>query len=352
VAPATPAAAPAPEAPAAAAPHFDGFELPTGGKLKLGTTLQAWYEVTERGNEDWSNGFRLRRTEIKLYGDLVPNRIAFKLMVDPARVLDPETRTIDVDYPDDTNPGGSVDVAQSDRTSIVQDVEITYRTPFADVSVGQFKTPISLESQRGSNNLLLAERSDVSLRYGEKRELALKVEKRFEYFYYMAGVYNGGGQNRPDNDEDKDLALRLEVTPIKQLMIGGVGYASVGKRESANTRDRVEGDLQISVGDFLFTGEYIHAWDGPDGDDRKEGHGFAGAAAYTLGSVQPVARLSFVDTDLDANPQATDESYNAEVGVNYLVEKRNFMLTGVVGERFLDNETNALHVLLAAQLTL
>ena len=78
---------------------------------------------------------------------------------------------------------------------------------------------------------LFAERAPVSREFGDRRDLGLKLSKAFEYVGYTAGVWNGAGQNNIDNNEGKELGLRLELYPIEGLLIGGVIYSTVGQRD-------------------------------------------------------------------------------------------------------------------------
>ena len=73
-------------------------------------------------------------------------------------------------------------------TSILQDVQLTYMTDYADISIGQFKIPVSLEGAGSASKLLFPERALISRAFGDKRDLGLKVEKKFEYFSYLVGI--------------------------------------------------------------------------------------------------------------------------------------------------------------------
>ncbi|MGC4094376.1 MAG: hypothetical protein QM756_41995 [Polyangiaceae bacterium] len=128
---------------------------------------------------------------------------------------------------------------------------------------------------------MFPERALVARRYGDKRELGVKVEKKLgEYVFYSLGIFNGSGVNLTDVDNEKDVALRLEAYPVKGLTIGGVGYTTVGDRDRTN-RDRLEGDLKYDDNDVFALFEYIHAWDGPS-NKKVEGHGYYAAGGYTI----------------------------------------------------------------------
>src|SRR5690606_23829189 len=101
--------------------------------------------------------------------------------------------------------------------SPLQDGGISFLSEYADVTGGQFKIPISWEGYNSSSQIVFPERALVSRYFGDRRDLAIKVEKQLnDYFYYHAGVYNGAGVNRcSDDDDQKDAALRLEAYPIE-----------------------------------------------------------------------------------------------------------------------------------------
>jgi len=224
-----------------------------GGDWKPGGLLQIWLLGSQQdmvpagktnltGDEDTLN-FRIRRAEIRVKGDIVPKRVAFSIMIDPARALEVSNRSVPVR----DGGGGTVTVAQPPEggvLTILQDVAITFPTDYVDVSVGQFKIPLSLEGYNSSSKILFPERAPVARNLGDRRDIGLKFEKKIgEYFGYYAGIFNGSGQNQLDADTEKDAALRLEVYPFEGATIAGVGYTTVGKRERSS-RDRVEADLR------------------------------------------------------------------------------------------------------------
>ena len=87
-------------------------------------------------------------------------------------------------------------------------------------------------------------RAVVSSTFGDKRDLGVRVEKKFSKVGYSAGVFNGSGLDNFDNNVQKDVALRLETYPVSGLTLAGVTYDSVGQRARAGTKDRWEADAQ------------------------------------------------------------------------------------------------------------
>ena len=338
--PAAPAAEPAPAAkvrPPESAPEpapprerkDEPAKLAVGkeGFFQPGALLQGWLFVPRQEGVKAPSTFRLRRAEIRVKGEIVPMRVGYQLMIDPAKVLDPEKSTVPT-----ADGSTSVTVQQSpSAVSIMQDFFITFISDWADVSMGQFKMPVSWEGYNGSSKLLFPERAAVARKWGDKRDIGVRVDKKLfkDKLYYSLSVLNGEGQNKADTNNQKDVGLRVEAFPVKQVMVGAVGYMGVTDRDRAGTKDRVEGDLRIEAANALLQAEYIRAWDMPATDaDRIPGHGFYAAAGYTFfGRLQPIGRVGYVDPNTDQSSTAKeDETWVYEGGLNYFISKHEAKL--------------------------
>jgi Phosphate-selective porin O and P len=265
-----------------------GFWQPAG--------ILQWWLFSSHESDSTATEFRLRRAEIRVRGEIIPKLVGYTIMIDPARAI----------------------TADSDATPLasLQDFGITVMSPFADVTFGQFKIPISLEAITGGQRLLFPERPLVTRAFSDTRDTGLKLEKKFgDVFYYYAGVFNGAGQNLRENDKEKDLTLRLEAYPVAGLTVAAAGYVRVGDRDRA-VKDRIEGDLRYDADGLLVQAEYIRAWDGPDGE-RVEGHGGYVAGGYLFAErFQPALRVGFLDADVDAPGNVM----HYEGCVNYLLQ--------------------------------
>ncbi len=376
---ATPEVAAAPAVPAAAATAEKPAEPPPPAKLAVGKEgvfqpgglLQFW-GLDSVTDGDHTDSFRIRRAEIRVKGEIVPKLVAYTVMLDIAKVLEFANRDVDVEG---TEPAptteGSVTVQQptSNFYSPFQDFGITFLSDYAEVTAGQFKIPVSLEGSGGSSKILFPERALVSRWFGDKRDIGVKVEKKFDYFYYNLGLYNGGpntvngagvttaigsGQNRfPDNDDQKDLALRLEGYPMKGITVAAVGYTGVGERDTSQTKDRVEADLKVEMFNALLMGEFIHGWDGASDTNRAEGQGFYIAGGYTfLDKIQPIVRIGRLDPDIDnENAGSTDEVWHYEGGVNYYLQGQEARLALTFSDFDFDEEKNRYDTILFAQVS-
>jgi len=199
-------------------------------------------------------------------------------------------------------------------------------TEYADVAIGQFKVPVSWEGLNSSGALLFPERSLVAQKWGDKRDLGVKVTKTFKYLGYYVGLFNGTGLNALDTNNSKDLTARLEAYPIKGLTLAGVVYNELKESSTVYKKRRYEADLRFERWGFLFQGEYIYGIDqAPTDTAAKKGQGFYTALAYAFlgGRLQPAFRLGLIDPDLDKGKNYT---MHYEGGVNCYVYKNNAKL--------------------------
>ena len=334
------AAAPAVDAPAEEAPaepeYPDRLSVgKSGGYFQPGALLQFWAFLTH--NEDATTStFRLRRAELRAKGEIVPKLVGYQVMIDGAKYLRFTT-----------SDEGEL-VPPSD-TSILQDYFITFLTDYADISLGQFKNVISWEGVNSSSKTLFPERSRVSREYGDRRDAGVRIDKKLgKFFYYHAGLYNGSGINRLDDDNEKDAALRLEVYPIEGLMIGGVGYATIGTRDET-ARDRLEADARYEGHNLIVQAEYIRAWNQPATGPTIEGHGVYGALGYTiLERIQPIVRVGMLDTNVDVDDNTL---MHYEGGLNYLLRGHEMKLSLVAGTFVPDVGPHTIEATLAAQVS-
>ena len=271
----------------------------TKATFKPGVLLQthAFWDYVDRATGDkTTNTFRIRRAELTAKGDILPKLFTYSFMFDTARLLEP--RDVAVGTP----PVNIKQPVAGGATSILQDVFITYNSAYADVSMGQFKTPVGWESYNPTAKTLFPERSIVSTTFADKRDIGFRIAKTFDSFGYSAGLFNGTYQNNLDNNQPKDGALRLEYYPIKGMTIAGVAYGTLWQTKELNARRRYEADLRYEQGMFLFQSEYIYARDrkakGAFSNTLVKGQGlYAAAGVRILEDLQICARFDYVDPD-------------------------------------------------------
>ncbi len=330
------------------------------GYLQVGAYLQAWalYDYQKGLGSDVSGqavdskfGFRLRRAQIKLKGQLVPEKVEYGVVLDALKTLrfaEGDTVTVGEDSVTEYEPKG-VSGERAD-VGMLQEFWVTFKLCLADVSIGQWKSPIAREGSQPNASLLLPERAASTRYFGDEYMLGVRLAKEFEVtdtqaLKYSLQLLNGRGlANRVDNNRQKDLALRLEYSPIEELMVGGAGMISVGQRDQETTRDAVEGDVKLETSGLLVDGQLVFSR-GRDGSEvnrwRESLGGFVGVSYTIAKTLQPVVRVGFVDVDervdradmpLDKLLGFPDDQVRTyELGANYLVSGNDVKLSLAYG---------------------
>jgi phosphate-selective porin OprO/OprP len=246
---------------AVAVTYDAGYYTLTGpeGRLKFGGYAQfdgRWFEDGAAGE----SAFRSRRIRPDLRGEL-PNQFAWRMQVELA----------------------------GDSANLV-DGSMEYRGWTNVVPrVGQFKEPFGLEASYSPAHLDFMERSMMALAFSPLEDLGAGVTGSFldKRLTYGVGLFNGRGRNEEDNNGDKDLAGRVQLTPfgdqdnpwISGLSFGASGthgeqdealddasYRSAGRTpflryadgvEEDGNRDRWGMDVEWYVGPTSFKAEWI-----------------------------------------------------------------------------------------------
>ncbi len=269
------------------------------GKLTISGLVQIWYYRIQPDRQGFfndpndnhiadsssfvdSNGFRVRRTDIKFSMDINEN-VRAVMMIDPAReaigfpgipnnqvdlfgtkkanLVSPQYLTtfkpVGVNntlIPGAVQNGGTYPGAPR----LLQDAYINWHDciPHHDIQVGQFIPWVSEEGLRPSGELDFAERSMIGF-YGNGRDVGLSVHGSWwecestpgnGRFQYWVGVFDGAGtyfepgnqQNRPDTNDQKDLNARFLVRPLWDDCWGKLemGVAFMGGRHGQGDNER------------------------------------------------------------------------------------------------------------------
>ena len=83
---------------------------------------------------------------------------------------------------------------------------------------------------------------------------------RHRLIRYQAAVYNGNGQNKKDNNKQKDWIGNIQVQPVKDLYIGLFGWTGTytGANEVSVRRNRWALSGKYEYRDWSFRAEYAH----------------------------------------------------------------------------------------------
>jgi len=320
VAPARPAAAPASmplptPTPAPPAPTVDT----SGARLRLGGLVQGWFTT----GSGVTNTFRLRRTELKLTGELNP-RTRWTMMVDPAKTLNVANSYTTIDG---TRVVSDSAVNQGGR--MLQDAFISLAySPSFSVELGQQRLPFGSEGTQSASRLDTMERalymSDRARggSYGDVRDLGVIARGQLAHgrLEYSGGLFNGLGEsmNDVDRNDQKAIAGRLVARPgLTGLQVGG-SYAR-GALTSLDTgrRDRSGVEIGYARGRYGFRSEFVAGWDGAI---PRRGY-------YAQGTARLTARLQAVVRQDVWDPDTRNEATAATVTETDWVTGLNFQPT-------------------------
>ena len=292
------------------------------GNVNIGGLLQVWGLNDPTGvfgaNSDAETTMRLRRSEIRLYGDIIPE-VGFNVMIDPAKQIKLNTKT------DDAGEITSVGVDQS--TNVLQDLWITLRPskmfpglePFApnmELQIGQQKMPVTEEGYRSSSKLDMVERSIIGRTYGDFRDQGILLKDSYKYFDYYLGLFNGSGRNKTDDNNEKNGTGRVVFKPFSPWKLGVSGQKGSSGANEADV-ERLGGDTQIEYGPASIKAEYMYGKDG-----EVDGQGFYVQPGFFLipDKLQLVGRYDHFDPNSDKNDDRVQEIAAA---LNWFLYKHN-----------------------------
>jgi hypothetical protein len=263
------------------------------------------------------NGFFLRRARLELAGEFyqvwqwwVAGEFASATSIDNAAATQSSptcsvnTTTSFVTCQNRENPVDSAAVK-----AIPTDVFVNYGpSPWANVQVGQYYLPFTLENRISDNTTPFLERSLAVRNLGAplQRDIGAMFwgESPERSVYYAVALLNGDGPNRPNVDGRYDVSGRFVVRPfaLSAASDSPTKWAQVGVSARAGSRDpayvgydlpslttqggfafwkptykdsfgrtlhiipsnlqwAVAGDLYLPIENFDFTGEFIYAQD-------------------------------------------------------------------------------------------
>ncbi|HRQ29464.1 MAG TPA: porin [Saprospiraceae bacterium] len=243
-----------------------------------------------------------------------------------------------------------VEASQFKKGPFLLDAFVSYtRFPFAKISVGQFKSPFTLEMSRPCNALHTIYRATiVNTLVAPDRDLGLMVSGSLfaDKLSYAFALTNGVGLRNIfdtedtgyDNNHGKTFHSRVQVSPLGFLKVGGgVQYGThksiVEDSDKEDSRFRWAVDLQTKFvvfnRDFEVIGEYVAGADkgsyvaggggcGGDpviveGDLNRNGY-YVTAMYKILDNLQPLFRFESYNYD-PTSSKGVD--YTMIGGLNY-----------------------------------
>lgn len=174
----------------------------------------------------------------------------------------------------------------SDTTLDVAYLNVAWWKP-AQLRIGQFKMPFSLEQLTSSNNIDFVERSVVD-RYVAGKEIGAMIHGApFKGFTYGVAMSNGRGQNATENDnraDGKDFMGRVtanfaEIAEINNAVLhAGLAYS----KGDISKGDGLGGNRgpETNSGITYYTSPAVAAVNGVDNEIDRTRLGLEAAAAY------------------------------------------------------------------------
>jgi phosphate-selective porin OprO and OprP len=247
----------------------------------------------------------------------------------------------------------------------LKDALVGYR--FADpfsLQVGQFKAPTSRQQLISSGSQMFVDRSlaDGFFNLGRDRGVMASGAFADARVRYMAGIFNGKGENRGNSENNHLYALRLDVNPLGKIPLDEVAFSKTGplvnvgasyglQTLSAADQNNVNSGLltravnlnalTLAAGQDVdvrsatanvhlmwmglsAAGEYYFADIDPDGVSGWDADGYYVQAGYEVvpGTVNLALRYSAVkSTDGDAPAAVRFDRNEWQVGANYYYSK-------------------------------
>ena len=286
-----------------------GCEEPSGEGVNVFGFFQPKYEYNFL-EEDDTNSFGFNRARLGVMGN-IPYDFSYYMVIETSPFKDGEAVHL-------------------------LDAFVTYnRFDFAKMTMGAFKTPISLEWNTACHKLHTINRSKVvSQLVVPDRDMGFMVFGGADstLFKYAVSVTNGTGLLQHDTNSSKDYSARVVMNINEHIKLGASGKYGECKNETEgmpdDERTRYGADVEMSYGNFLVQGEYLYGKDvgsyttgGGCGEEVVMNQGsikrdgmFLMAMYKTESNFQPVLKFEYFDPNKDMDD---DHEYITTLGLNY-----------------------------------
>lgn len=197
---------------------------------------------------------------------------------------------------------------------------------FANVTVGQFKTPYGREQLESDTKVLFVERSLPSDRLTLSRQAGAMVSGEFadERLGYSAGLFNGNGVNNSANDNDNFAYVgRVEGVVLKNdrltLEAGANAFRSADDGAFTGTRTGLGLDAALKAGRLDAGAEWLRTDFNRSVGLDTVADGWSVYAGWFLvaKTLQAVARYETYDP---SDAVSGDDEATWTVGFNYLLK--------------------------------
>jgi hypothetical protein len=196
-----------------------------------------------------NDGFFLRRARFEMGGEFF--RVwQWQLGVEfaPSALSNPAANTVSQSCTPSPTTGALTCVNREtavDATTVSPaptDVFVNYGpSTWANVQVGQYYLPFTMENRISDNTTMFLERSMAVRDLGAplQRDIGAMFwgESPDNVFYYAGGVFNGDGPNRPNVDNRYDLSGRVLARPLARTVSSNTKWAQIGLSARGGSRD-------------------------------------------------------------------------------------------------------------------
>ncbi len=193
--------------------------------LSVGGLVQVQADFGDKGDARFTSGndrFFLRRARLNLQGKFLE----------------------EFDFKVEGEFAGTLAEASGNRAQLTDGYINWNRFDFANVKVGQFKSPFGFEQLYADPRLFIAERTLVNDRLTASRQIGVQVTGDLfgQRVSYATGLFNGTGVNLTSNDNDKFLwAGRVSAVAWQGTLGGQAARWSLGTDALASTDSGLTG---------------------------------------------------------------------------------------------------------------
>ncbi len=300
------------------APPETGVAVTPAGKvrkLSIGGYLQAQAEGGDAPDDRFplNNRFLVRRARITLKGSFAE----------------------DIDFTFQSEFGNSNLGTTSNYRAQATDAFLVWKKfSFANVTVGQFKTPYGYEQLLPDTKLPFAERSLPNDRLTLYRQIGAMVSGDIvaQRLAYAVGAFNGNGVNQGGNDNESFLTVgRVSGAPVKTkgltLTTGANGFATDDSAGASSLRREGFGfDAQLAAGRLDSAVEWLRMDSDRLGAGDAVAEGWSAHLGYYLLANKLRAGVRFETYDPDTSA-AGDDSATWTLGLNYYLKGDDLKLT-------------------------
>ena len=233
------------------------------------------------------------------------------------------------------------------------------KSPFATLRAGQYKVPFGMQEMMSDTRQEFVDRSIASAKFAPSRDVGLMLSGLFvdKRVGYQAGLFNGGGQNNPQDDDAVLYVGRFWYDPLgeyrlvegatdnpeKNILHFGLAYrggeaakglSSPGIFENPNNETAAAFEFAWKYRRFAAQAEYYLQTDeqaNPTAGPDVDANGFyAQFGVFVQPSKQEIAaRYSQIEPD-ESVPDATMEEIRLVYG--YFWKSHNLKLQADVGQ--------------------